>query len=342
MTKPRRIKLLTKYLRTMKKIIFIILATFPIFHSAKAQNGLEIVNGYLKFSSIAFYEEYAENLNLQDAINDLAFESYNLTTLNEDSNFVEEDSLYPEFLLRTLNTDRILGIGNFLIKFDLLNHKAWVISANSPNAYNELVMDNADVIGMMVFDDEVENGIEILQKLENNEITPQNYQEFLDRGEDNDGFRKCKGAKRQKDATFQYWDSHPSSDCGALLEFCYKGEDKLVYQKVIFYFSIEAKRKSQKECCWDSRWYHFPKKHYCDLKIDGYIKYRKRCDSEVILTANGDTNHGHFIGWRPYSNSRSLSHYSCNVTFYARHTPTPTGPVAPYVSSILYHIESGY
>jgi len=55
----------------------------------------------------------------------------------------------------------------------LENHQALAINAANANAYADLVANNTDAMGMMVFDDEVDNGIDILEHIESNVLTPQ-------------------------------------------------------------------------------------------------------------------------------------------------------------------------
>ena len=319
-----------------------LLAFFCIVVSVSNAQNLSIENGTLKFSSLAIYEQYAENiLNENDiiqatsAIATLANQSS--TTGPEDSDDIEPvDSLYPDFLRLILNTDKIVTLGNYLVKIDLENHQGLAIKANTPGAYNTLVSNNTTADGVMVFLDEDEDtdAIDILESIDAGTLTISNY---------NSGSaeRRCRRANRHKDATFQYWMQFPDSRCPGR-DYCYKGEDKLVYQKAIFYFSLESKRKSQKECCFDSRVTRNPKRHFVNLKIEGIAKFRKRCGDEQNITYNDEVFNDHKITWRPYSNSRGLSHYEMSVKFYCQelYDRTPTPP--PYIPSRWYHIVDGY
>jgi hypothetical protein len=322
------------------KFKLLLIVVFGLFFTKITGQNLSISNGTLKFSSLAIYEQYAENILNQNEII-LATQSIktfaNLPTppAVEDSDDPEPaDSLYPEFLRLILNTDKIVTIGNFLVKIDLDNHIGLVIAANAPKAYNTLLLNNTAASGIMVFSDEDDDAIDILEAIEAGTLTVANYKTML-------VAQRCKRAKRQKDATFQYWMQFPSSICPGR-DYCYKGEDKIVYQKAIFYFSIEAKRKSQKECCFDTRVTRNPKRHFVNLKIEGTVKYRKRCGTEVNTPYNNELFNNHKITWRPYSDSRSLSNLDASVKFYIQEIidRPPTPP--PYIPSKLYRIVDGY
>jgi len=294
-----------------KKIVLGMI-TFCALNLYAQKTNLSIDNGMVKFGSLAVYEQYAENTLNQDDIVDLTVNSNEIKTLANDSDFVEVDSLYDEFLLNILNTDKIFEMGSFMVKIDLENHQALAINAANANAYADLVANNTDAMGMMVFDDEVDNGIDILEQIESNVLTPQSYKTAI---EENGIFGRCRHAKRGKDAGFQYWFSYPNNRCPGK-DYCYRGEDKLVYQKAIFYFSIEAKRKNQKECCYDSRASHNPQRHFVNIKIEGRAKFEKRCKGEQNITISNEVFNDHKISRHPYQGSRSLSKYDVSVIFY--------------------------
>lgn len=322
----------------MKKFLSVLLIFFVLIKPSKAQN-LTIENGTLKFSSLGVYSQYAENPLAEDEITEitssiLTLANQSITTGEEDSDDIEPaDSLYPEFLRLILNTDKIVTLGNYLVKIDLENHQGLAINSNTPDAYKILVSNNTKADGVMVFFDEDEDtdAIDILEAIDAGTLTVSNYNSTQNE-------RGCRRAKRHKDATFQYWMQFPDSRCPGH-DYCYKGEDKLVYQKAIFYFSIESKRKSQKECCFDTRVTRNPKRHFVNLRIEGTAKFRRRCGDEQNISYKNEVFNKHKITWRPYSNSRGLSHYDVSVKFYCQER---TDPIPPYVPSNLYHIIDGY
>jgi len=314
-------------------IIIAILGIFTL--NLKAQN-LSISNGTLKFSSLKVYEQYAENsldqseiVKVTSTISTLANQEPDLG--GEDAEDIEPaDSLYPDFLKQILNTDKIVTIGNYLVKIDLDNHIGLVITADDPSAYKILLSDDTTARGVIVFSDEDDDAMDVLEAIDTGTMAIADYQAETS--------LRSRRAKRHKDATFQYWMQFANNRCPDK-EYCFKGEDKLVYQKAIFYFSIQAERKSQKECCFDPRVTHNPQRHFVNLKIEGTAKFRKRCRDEQNILYNNEVFNDHKITWRPYSSSRGLSHYDVTVRFFSQE---PSAIPNPYVPSREYHIIDGY
>ncbi len=134
------------------KTCFLFFITNIINLASYGQNLTE-VNGTLKFSSLIVYEQYAESDSGENELDSFSKNSTSLTTLSELPS-AEFDTLNPKFLQLILNTDKIVILGNFLVKIDLENHLGMAINANTSNAYNYLKNNDTTVAGMMVFTDE--------------------------------------------------------------------------------------------------------------------------------------------------------------------------------------------
>ena len=86
-------------------------------------------------------------------------------------------------------------------------------------------------------------------------------------------FRHCSGAPRKKDSDIEIWDRAPEGDYFAM-------SNKVVYQKFIFFFSLQAKEESHSSYNPNS----FPHFYRATLKYDISVKYVKvnACNSEWI------------------------------------------------------------
>ena len=129
---------------------------------------LSISNGTLKFSSLAIYEQYADNTLDRNGITNA---TTTLQTLSKELGISPTDdtieSIYGGFLLQTLNADKIFTLSRFLVKIDLENAQALVIDANVSNAYSILVSNNTQADSVMVFNDETDNAMDILEGIKN-------------------------------------------------------------------------------------------------------------------------------------------------------------------------------
>lgn len=315
-----------------------ILISFLSFSQAPTANG-----NLMNFSSIASYELYAEDEGTWNDLRTIAQQSSTLTTIAEQELALDaEDTLYAEFLKEVLNTDHIFQIGNYLVKIDVVNDRGLVIAAGNSNAYSDLVNNNLSAFGMMVLDGEEDFGLELLEALENNSILPSEYISFL-------AERSCPGAKRRKQANIEEWTTtgEPCDIGGSgTLGKTYGMDNKAVYQKFIFYFSLQSKIKSVWRCTYGGSWNWADPYVFVDLKLVSNVKYRKRCEAEV----NKDTElyESYFGGgdgvlhWRPYSAGRSLSHYDFHVDFGIRPAQDRNPNPPPYYPSMHYNIKSGY
>jgi hypothetical protein len=315
-------------------IIFLGLLTEKIF----AQN-LSIENGALKFSSLAIYEQYAENILNR---NDINTATNSITTLEKQSPpqvitdsilAIEGDTLYPDFFRKILNTDKIFALSTFLIKMDLENHRALIINAKIPNAYSTLVSNNLTANGIMIFDDETDNAMDILEGLENGTLNIKNYKSALTAPQGL--FRKCSGAPRNTDKSVELWNQ--------IGRVYYSMRNKVVYEKFIFYFSLQSKEESR--LGYNSSTYGY--NYAATLKLIGNVKYVKvnNCNREWIDSHTDDGCNIEYpyrqTGWRAYEGSRALRKYDFTVNFYIKHFKNPC-LATDFYASRAYRIVSGF
>jgi hypothetical protein len=312
------------------KLILIMFFAFSAMQS-NAQN-ITIQNGVLKFSTLAVYQQYADNTLNQDDISSLAASSSSLTTLAELPN-AEDDTLNPEFIQTILNTDKIVQLGDFLVKIDLENHQALAIAANASNAYSILTANNTTASGVMVFSDEDDNAMDVLEAVQAGTISAQNYATgFTDR---------CRRPGKQSAKQIIVWRTvvgDNSVSCNNNTT-AYAMDNKVVYQKAIFYFSLQSKVRSLKGCTY-SNWIFVPTSNQ-PLKLIASAKYRVRCGGEVNKTKE-DVTVGTVLSWRGYQGSRGLSHFDFSAKFGIGDTDRNPNPTPNYYWSPDYRIVDGY
>lgn len=322
----------------LKQLVFLVFCFLLVAQVSRAQ-GISVERGTLKFASIAAYESFAENVSNREAIRELAYSSPELTTMQERGSVpqFDGDDLYPEFLQSFLNADNIVKIANFWVKIDLENRRGLIADENLPNAYELLAENRTDVRGVMVFSDEEENTLEILEMLQSGELNVDNYRTMSSENPDS---RRCPGAARYVDKSnpVEIWDRFydKGSSCKPDKVSVFGMDIKVVYQKFIIYFSLQTKMKSLKACT-SSNWILVPS-YSADLSMSARVKYRKRCRDEVRETRVIPSYFNQVIGWRPYEASRSLSHYDFSAQYGIRHDYAITNPF----QSRTYRIIANY
>ena len=318
----------------IKKLITIF-SIFCIVNASAQNNDLSVANGTVKFNSIDAYESYANNPAIQDAIRTMAIGSAAVTTLQEAGNTSEDDM--PIFLQSVLNTDNIYSISNYFIKIDVPNNRALVINSGVSNAYNDLVNNNTASVNMMVMSDDEQNAIEVLRAIDNGTLTITDYNNATPEIRFRWPWNRCSGQRRVTQKNVDVWDSgkDPSSNCPDQ-SVLYGADNKAVYQKFIFYFSLEAKMKSLRGCS-STNWILVPT-HRAFLFLNGTVKFVKvNACSDEYNNSRDDSGEGTVISWRPYEGSHALTKYDFTIDFSIRHTweTTVHGP-------FHYHIVAGY
>ena len=318
----------------MKKILLAVL-TLGMFTAQAQTSDLSVENGTLKFSSIDIYESYADNPSNLSSIQARATSSPAVTTLKEVGVTSDED--IPEFLQSVLNSDNIFTIGSYLIKIDVVNNRALVINSSVANAYTDLVNNNTSSANMLMMSDDEQNALEVLRAIDGATLTVNDYKTATPEISLRWPWNRCNGARggaSQKNV--DVWDKavDKSSDCPDL-SVLYGADNKIVYQKFIFYFSLQAKMKSLRGCS-STNWILVPT-HDALLKLDGTVRYVKvnACRSETNDSRN-DGYQGNEINWRAYSGSRALSKYDFTVDFRIKHTWETGAYHGPFHYNIMY------
>ncbi len=160
--------------------------------------------------------------------------------------------------------------------------------------------------------------------------------------------RRCSGAPRLKDNDLELWDKKNMGIyyCGYTYFAMY---NKVVYQKFIFFFSLQSKMISKYSCngrVWPDRFTY----NDATLKLIGNAKYIKvnNCNYEWNKNHNSDgCNLGYGTwekDWRGYRGSRALNKYDFSVNFYIKHFSVANPVCLPkdFYTSRLYHIQAGY
>lgn len=159
---------------------------------------ISVTNGIVNFSSFATYLKTVENKDkeqaaLQQKLNSLNFvslkrKSYQATpssfTTNTINSFTNafDSSLYTDYLLSILNTDKICIIDGFWIKVDLDNQFCDALDSTLyPNEYNDLknnVQTNNHIMHFLSQDEPV---LEALKGIRDGSLTWAQYQEHVSR-----------------------------------------------------------------------------------------------------------------------------------------------------------------
>ncbi|HEX6094950.1 MAG TPA: hypothetical protein VF432_01400 [Thermoanaerobaculia bacterium] len=310
-------------------------------------------DNYLMFTSIGAYESYANNETDRSILYYYTYGDSSVTSRAEVQEGENDEEQYPDFLNLILNQDNIVGISSFLVKVDLINGRALAINVNEPNAYWSLV--NEDWSAPLIYLSEEDDGIEVLENIENGGWYPAarsseprigttasvssrtaSSARPIGRIESNG----CSGAPRYKCDEYAIWDSipNPNPEPGHLYDL-YRMDYKVVYQKAIIYFSLQSKQKSR--TAYESSNWIFVPTYDAAMKLDGRVRYRKRCGGEVVknevlYTVDREQN------WRPYEGSRSLSHYDFSVTFGIDHPQNNPRTWHDYTCSIMSGYSAGH
>lgn len=313
------------------------LSIFCALHVSAQNNDLSVANGTIKFNSYDTYESYANNPGTQDAIRTLATGSDAVTTLLEAGNTSEDD--VPLFLQSVLNTDNVFSIGNYLIKIDLPNNRALVINSSVANSYTDLVNNNTGSASMIVMSDDEQNAIEVLKAIDNGTLSIADYNNATPELRFRWPWNRCSGAHRytQKSHPVDLWDhgTDPASSCPDQ-SVLYGADDKAVYQKFIFYFSLESKMKSLRACS-STNWILVPT-YKAFMALSGTVKFVKvNACSDEYNNSRDDSGVGTVMSWRPYEGSHALTKYDFTIDFSIKHTWETT-----FHGPFHYHIMDGY
>jgi hypothetical protein len=306
----------------MKKIIIIASILFSKFSFSQLSTNGDV----LKFNQISDYKNYTEDLSLMNSINTFTYANNSITSLLELNN---SNNNIPDFIKSILNQDYFVQIGTNILRFDLSNELMFVVDENANNPLKALLDADINSNDVYVFSSDIDNGVEILEKIESGELTLINYKNSL-----NANTKRCTGAKERKDAYLENWDDMGTTDCSGTKHF--STDEKLTYQRFIIFFQIKAKLQSLSKC-----------NDYADagsapnydayIKIVGNLIYNRRCDGNITVNVDTDVNPSNKLTWDPYRSWRSLHSYDCNVQFSISHSIPNALPVL--FNCIPLHIQ---
>ena len=291
------------------KKLSLLLFVFCVFNrNIEAQTTSNI--NCLKFTSVAQYEQAVANFytNGFSAIDGYStYTSMQSTFLPErppagyndpqpaddydvnDDVRLEDSTDYSknECLSYLLSSEKVVIIGNWIIKIDLSNSRALMLNTANASEYNDLLNDNLANVNIRSYGLD-EEGIEIINQLDGNGVAG-----------------RCSGryARPKKDEAFGYYGNRHRLDM------------KVVYQGFFVFFSLEGKAKTQVRFL--RIWWH-------DNKDAAYMKninlfYSPRCSNSYGFNGDPSGNVGYQSGstctYRPYLSSRGLKEYDYAIDF---------------------------
>ena len=286
---------------------------------AKAQTNLDGIN-CLKFASIEQYESAIEDYAVNGFSQINGFTTYSsmkstFTSETPPAGFDEElpdddydvsndqvadDSKdYSAYAVLSvlLNTEKVVVIGNWIIKIDLENQRGLLLNTQFAGQYNDVLNNNLSNTNILVLGMDAD-GVEILKA--------------LDKGESIEGLKIGCSAARYTDAKFFYNGNRHRLDA------------KVVYQKAIFLFSLEGKGKTQKRFLriwWDDGKGFASMKNInlsfrqCKKNKTGFDYYGDPCQFGCLPGYKA----GAVCTYRPYLGSIGLDPYYYAIDFVSTH-----------------------
>ena len=231
--------------------------------------------------------------SLKSKIADFDIEKVNSLARTSETLTNPVDTIYDDYgiLPKILNEDKIVKIGEYLIKIDLHNERVLVLEEQHKSEYADLVTDNFENSHIMTFstDDEV------LELLENGS-----------KGSVNARMLGCNDewADAQKHA------HHPKSSSKHRLDA------KVVYQRAGIYYSILAKGKTQRR-----RFRIWWRDSSGNCTIYYNCKFALRCGYSYDWVSTQSSSRGE-SNYRPYQGSRGLEYYYLLGQFRSTHGNT--------------------
>jgi hypothetical protein len=247
--------------------------------------------------------------------------------------------------MKILNLDNIFIIGNYMMKLDTANTRLFVINKNTEGAYDILLEENTETVGIMVLTDDVYDPISIFEGLEEQTIDESNYTQYF-----TDGSCPYKPVKAQDKAQNEVWstlkmDEHefnepPPYPCNVGWNPCsgdlvdYEHDYKSVYQRFVIYYRIFVKAKSYDQCSGNNPiWPETVKK---DIHISSTIDYDVKCRGIQTQNYNQTSYTGEHT-WLPYHGAHRLSRFRFTSDCQTKHTWESS-----YNHNVQLHIEDWY
>lgn len=283
------------YLQVIYKLFTISCLTIFLLSCSKKeadlQTSTENIPDRIIFESIDEYDELVQNPDeTGEALQKIAISSSDPSDTIE--TLGDSDTLYPEFLQQILNKDRIVQIGNWLIKVDLLNERVLVLETEYSENYQKLVDNDLSFEHIQIFSTEDD----VLDLLKAGEQSPTMKVSGL--------FCSESGAQRKKSSGYKYIDSGRRLDC------------KVVYQRAGIYFSLQGKVIHETKTGFFGSWTGI-----CScfgneaINLEYNYIYKPKCKSQVASNGSTSTNTSYSLNKRPYQSTRGLNKYKYTCTF---------------------------
>ena len=273
-----------------------------------------IENGILAFGSTADYTNAVEKQNakeresfinaIQATKNYVSFSRMASRTNGRTLSEPETELLENDFLSAILNEDRIVAIGNYYYKIDMTNSKVYALSKKNKASFADFKNGNTantDVLEFSINDDV----LMIIQAMEEEGLTttPSGRTQWKIKWPCFSGGY----AFGNKDSGYDY----PAPPINP----SYRMDNKLVYQQLGIYYSLQSKTKS--ESFIESSWKAAADPNQKIEVIE--LRWKERCGGEggaPIIIRDGDAEDA--LNYRPYESTRSLQWYTFKAYFYCR------------------------
>jgi hypothetical protein len=303
----------------LKKTAFLAMLFMTlVFLQSNAQNTNAI--NCLKFSSVTEYENAISNYSVSGFSSINGYNSYQSMKSTfqaeqppagfdeeqpDDDYDVSNDQIADDskdynayaVLSELLNTDKVMVIGNWIIKIDLENQRGLLLNTQFAGQYNDVLNNNLSNTNIQVLGMDAD-GVEVLQA--------------LDKGESIEGLKIGCSAPGEKDQRTFYNGNRRRLDA------------KVVYQRGIFLFSLEGKGKTQKRFLglwWDDGKGHASMKNInlsfrqCKGKRNGFDYHGDPCQTECLPGYKP----GAVCTYRPYLGTIGLNPFSYAIDFVSTH-----------------------
>jgi hypothetical protein len=257
---------------------------FKTFVESNSLQGLSSINGYQAYSALK--TTFAAKPTPPAGFNDEYDEP---DTKNDEPAFDKTDYAQQEFLGDILNTDKVVAIGNWFIKIDLVNDRALLLNTSFSSQYADLVNNNLSNSNVLVHSLD-EDGIEVLEQLDGGIAAKCNDRHV----KPNNGDTKYVSSSKK-----------------------FRLKMEINCQSFFFFHSLVVKSHTQKKFL--GIWWH----HYAGYASipDMLLVYDARCKvgcaqySGPPSCGGGFYQTGDICVYRPYSGWKRLSHYDFVVHF---------------------------
>jgi len=282
----------------------------------KLEGDRGVVNGMLAFKSMDVYEEH---LNEMKSIPEGVSEATHLDNLEKSLSFyskrrsvmqavssgarvaavLEEEGIVDERLASILNKDNMVQIEKWIFKLDLVDKKCFVLPVEKATSQlvEEMKSNNPSSKVIQVYS------------------TEEDVLSLLDEGKPS----TLKGARTTglfgNDAKLDYFVYYEQSS-GLLYDNDDRGkiEVKVVYQKAVFYFSLQAKIKYHAKTV-GGLYIETQAPLSIDYEVIRFDSKKRRSSEQDQSDRPTDSGFRSEVSYRPYESNRGLDKYWYQATF---------------------------